>query len=193
MCGKIKYRIAWWPAWTNHQHKEVLWWKEKCLKAPTVECYKEHVEYINQFNQMANNYSMSQHNLTWKTQLFFLLLNHTTLISWIFYLHACLNILTEISDFSLGENLIKKVEKWSNLLFSRKVGRCLAETSVKGLEFQQCEQWPPTGNKVCCKACSIWTGTFTFTDRCNKCKVRLCMVWRFSEEHITLNLQNIWM
>jgi len=105
-----------------------------------------------------------------------------------FYLHVSLNILTELTGFSLCENLIKNVEKCSNLLFSSKVGRCLAETSVKGLEFQQSKHWPAKGNKVCCKVCSIWMVTLTLTDTCNMCKVRLLMVQCFSEEHITLNM-----
>ena len=67
LCGKIKERITWRPTWTNHQQRKVLWWKEKCLKAPTEECYKQNVQYVNQWNQMANIYLMSQHG----TQYFF--------------------------------------------------------------------------------------------------------------------------
>ena len=50
--------------------KKVLWWKEKCLKAPTEERYKQNVQYVNQWNQMANIYLMSQQNFTWNTVLF---------------------------------------------------------------------------------------------------------------------------
>jgi hypothetical protein len=61
----------------------------KSLKPANFKNYNMRMGYINKSNQIANNYSISQHTFKWTKKLFFHLFDVTTLNSWIL-LSTCL-------------------------------------------------------------------------------------------------------
>jgi len=67
------------------------------LKPHIVEQYKGHMGYIDNFDRMANSYSMSRCTFKWTTKLFFQLLHQQYSTVRYCYLHVGLNIPTEIS------------------------------------------------------------------------------------------------
>jgi len=159
------------------------------VKPHIVECYNQHMGFIDISDRMANSYLMDQRNLKWTTKLFFHLLDLTVPNSWIL-LSSCGAQYTH-QDFRhlLVRNLIEEAGKSQDRPTPSLVGRpSVAAANIVRLESCHNQHWPAKSTQFLCRLCSSHSQRKTTVYKCAKCDVGLCMVPCFVDYHTKVNM-----
>jgi len=160
------------------------------VKTHIVEWYNLHMGYTDNFDRMANSYSMSRHTLKWTTKLFFHLLDQTVLNRWIM-LSSCGAKYTH-QDFRLllVRNLIEEAGRSQDCPTPSFVGRPSVGTKNDlRLESRHNKHWSAkSSTQMCCRLCSSCGQRRDTVYKCARCDVGLCVVPCFAEYHTKVNL-----
>jgi hypothetical protein len=160
------------------------------VKPNIVERYNRHVGYDNNYDYMANSYSMTWRNFKWTTKLFFHFLVLTVLKSWIL-LYSCGAKHTHRDfRFLLVRNLMEEAGKSQDCPTPRLVGRpSLGAKTVLRLKSRHNKHWPAkSSSQLCCHLGSSRGQRKHTVYRCTICDVGMCVVTCFEECHTKVNL-----
>ena len=146
------------------------------MKPHFVEWYNWHVGYVDNFDCMANSFSMSGQTFKRNTKLFLNFLDRRVLSSWLLLFHVGTNISTEISGFFWWEMWLRKLESAKIALPpdsleeqmrpQQMICDSIGVTTRLGQRNHQ-----PNSAAVCSSSCQM-KGTVY---KCDKCDVGLCL------------------